>query len=168
MADVELSESDLNVERSEALENSGKLGAGGGFADDEMALETNTVNGCAGLLKDLDDFNCAVGLFAVLFEVVVVVVPGIVRDAGGRIDKDLQLGLGVGLLGGVEGNSQVVGSKGLVKDTVAPLAAVVDSLVDDVPGVAVTLVVLDNIGNVRLDDLGQFRSRELASRDYNC
>lgn len=168
MADVELSESDLNVEGSEALENSGKLGAGGGFADDEMALETNTVNGCAGLLKDLDDFNCAVGLFAVLFEVVVVVVPGIVRDAGGRIDKDLQLGLGVGLLGGVEGNSQVVGSKGLVKDTVAPLAAVVDSLVDDVPGVAVTLVVLDNIGNVRLDDLGQFRSRELASRDYNC
>jgi hypothetical protein len=44
-----------------------------------MALETNTIDGSAGLLEDLDDLNGAVGLLAVLLEVVVVVVAASVR-----------------------------------------------------------------------------------------
>ena len=80
--------------------------------------------------------------------------------------RDVQLGIGISLLGGVEGDSEEVSSKGLVEDTVAPLTAIVDGLVDDIPGVTVTLVVLNNVGDVRLDNLGEFRLGELSSR--NC
>ena len=80
VADVELGESNFDVKSSEALEDSGHLRAGGRLADDEMALETDTIDGSAGLFEDLDDLNGAVGLLAVLLEVVVVVVAAIIRS----------------------------------------------------------------------------------------
>lgn len=79
VADVELGESNFDIKSSEALEDGGHLRARGRLADDEMALETDTIDGSAGLLEDLDNLNGAVGLLAVLLEVVVVVVAAAVR-----------------------------------------------------------------------------------------
>jgi len=96
VADVELGESNFDVESSEALEDGGHLRAGGRLADDEMALETDTIDGSASLLENLDDLNGAVGLLAVLLEVVVVVVAAIVRGVfvleGGRETYSLASG----------------------------------------------------------------------------
>ena len=75
VADVELGVGDLEAEGREATEDSGEVGAGGRAADDEMALETDAVDGGAGVLDDGDGFVDAVGLGAVVLEVVVVVVP---------------------------------------------------------------------------------------------
>lgn len=75
MADVELGDSDLNVEISESLESSSELRARRSLADDQMALETNTVDRGALLLEKLDKLDGLVSLGAVLLKVVVVVVP---------------------------------------------------------------------------------------------
>lgn len=80
VADIKLSVGNLDIKSSEALEHGDELRARGGLADDEMALETNTVNGSTGLLDDLDKLDGTVGLLAVLLEVVVVVVPGTIRQ----------------------------------------------------------------------------------------
>jgi hypothetical protein len=74
VANVELSDGDLNVEVSEALESGGKLRARRSLADDQMALETNTVDRGAFLLKELDKLDGLISLGAVLLKVVVVVV----------------------------------------------------------------------------------------------
>ncbi|KAI6763855.1 hypothetical protein HG530_007644 [Fusarium avenaceum] len=149
VADIKLGVGDLDIKSSEALEHGDELRTRGGLADNEMALETNTINGSTGLLDDLDKLDGTVGLLAVLLEIVVVVLGG-----------------GVGLPGSLEGDGEVVSSKSLVKDTVSPLSAVVNGLVDYIPSVAVALVVLNNVGNVSLDDLGELTSRELSSRNY--
>jgi hypothetical protein len=81
--------------------------------------------------------------------------------------RNLQLGRRVSLPGSLERNGEVVSSKSLVKDTVSPLSAVINGLVDYIPSVAVTLVVLNNIGDVGLNDLSELTSRELSSRNYN-
>lgn len=75
MADVELGDGDLNVEISESLESSSELRARRSLADDQMALETNTVDRGALLLEKLDKLDGLVSFGAVLLKVVVVVVP---------------------------------------------------------------------------------------------
>lgn len=75
MADVELSVGDLDVEGSEALEDSGEVSARGGLADDEVALEADTVDGGTGILDNLDELKGALRLGTIALEVVVVVVP---------------------------------------------------------------------------------------------
>jgi hypothetical protein len=75
VADVELGIGDLEAEGREATEGGGEVGAGWRAADDEMALETDAVDGGAGILDDGDGFVDAIGLGAVVLEVVVVVVP---------------------------------------------------------------------------------------------
>jgi hypothetical protein len=165
VADIKLSVGNLNIKSSEALEHGDELRARGGLADDEMALETNTVDGSTGLLDDLDKLDGAVGLLAVLLEVIVVVVPGTIRQILVNTMRNLQLGRRVSLPGSLERNGEVVSSKSLVKDTVSPLSAVINGLVDYIPSVAVALVVLNNVGDVSLDDLGELTSRELSSRN---
>jgi hypothetical protein len=76
VADVELRVGDLDAEAGEALQRGGQGAAARGAADDEMALEADTVNGGARGLDDLDELDGAVRLGLVVLQVVVVVVPG--------------------------------------------------------------------------------------------
>ena len=76
MADVELGKGDLEAKGSEALQGSGYAAPAGGAADNQMALEANTVDGGASSLDDLDQLDSFVSLGAVVLQVVVVVVPG--------------------------------------------------------------------------------------------
>jgi hypothetical protein len=75
VADVELRVGDLDAEAGEALQRGGQGAAARGAADDEMALEADTVNGGARGLDDLDELDGAVRLGLVVLQVVVVVVP---------------------------------------------------------------------------------------------
>lgn len=68
---------------------------------------------------------------------------------------DLQLRIRVGSLGSVERQGEEVGAHGVVEGAAAPLAAVVDDLVDDVPVVAAAGEVTGHVGDVCLDDLGE-------------
>lgn len=74
VADVELGIGDFDVESGEALEHGGERRARRRAADDQVRLETDTVDGGAGGLDDLDDLDGTVGLGLVVLEVVVVVV----------------------------------------------------------------------------------------------
>lgn len=75
MTNVEFGVGDFDAEGCEAGEGGGQIGAGGRGADDEVALETDAVEGCACFLEDLDGFDGAVCFGVVVFEVVVVQVP---------------------------------------------------------------------------------------------
>ena len=76
----------------------------------------------------------------------------------------IQLGIGIGRLGSVEGDGEEVGAHGVVEDATPPLAAVVGRLVDHIPVVALARVVADDVGNVRLNDLLELLVREAAAR----
>lgn len=78
----------------------------------------------------------------------------------------LQLGIGIGSLGSVKRHSQEVRAHGGVEDAVAPLAVVIDDLVDNVPVVALALVVADDILNVRLDNALELLVREATVGDW--
>lgn len=73
---VELGIGNLNTESCEALEEVGHGSARGRAADSHMGLETDTINGGAGSLDELDELKGPFGLGAVVLEVVVVVVAG--------------------------------------------------------------------------------------------
>ena len=75
VADVELGKGDLEAKGGEALQDSGDAAPAGGAADNQMALEANTVDGSASSLDDLDQLDGLVSLSAVVLQVVVVVVP---------------------------------------------------------------------------------------------
>ncbi len=150
VADIELSVGDLDAESGEALQGGGEARTGGGAADDEMALEANTIDLCARCLHGLDQLDGKVGLGAVVLQVVVVVV---------------QLGVGVGGLGGLEGKGKVVSAEGLEEDAVSPDTRVIDGLVDDIPGVALALVVAHDVVHVRLNDGLQGSPGPRAGRD---
>jgi hypothetical protein len=166
MADVKLGDGDLNVEISEALESGSELRARRSLADDQMALETNTIDGGALLLEKLDKLDSLVSLGTVLLKVVVVVVPKWSDPFISRGEGGLQLGSGIGLAGSLEGDAQEVSSQSAGEDAVSPLGAVIDGLVDHIPSVTITLVVLNNVGDVSLDDLSELLSRESTIRNY--
>lgn len=77
------------------------------------------------------------------------------RGKGVEEAGDVQLGHGVRLLGQVEGQGEVVGAKDLVEDAVAVAAVVVDGLVEHVPVETLALVVVHDVVDVALHDLGQ-------------
>lgn len=80
--------------------------------------------------------------------------------------KNLQLGSRISLASSLEGDAKEVSSQSAGKDTVSPLSVVIDGLVDHIPSVAVTLVVLNNVGDVSLDDLSKLLGRESTRRNY--
>lgn len=75
VADVELSVGDIDTEGGEAAEGGGQVGAAGRAADDQVALEANTVNGGTGSLDDADNLDGPVSLGLIVLEVVVIIVP---------------------------------------------------------------------------------------------
>lgn len=78
MADVDLGVGDVEVKGGEAAEGGREVGARGRVADDEVALEADTVDRSTSRLDDVDGLKDAVRLGTVVLEVVVVVVPGLV------------------------------------------------------------------------------------------
>jgi hypothetical protein len=75
VTNINLSVSDLNTEGSEAAEHGRERGSAGGLADNEMALETDTVDGSTGTLDDVHNLDGTVSLSLAILKVVVVVVP---------------------------------------------------------------------------------------------
>lgn len=142
MAHVELRVGDLDALGGELLQHAGQVLSRRGTADDEVALETDAVDLGAGVLDQVNDAEGGRGLGAGELDRVVVVV---------------QFRIRVGSSGSSEGDGEVGLANGLVKDVVAerPVTIVADGLVDDVPGVALALVVLDLVGDVVLEDVDE-------------
>lgn len=67
---------------------------------------------------------------------------------------DSQLGVGISGLRSLEGNGEVIRVEGFEEHRIAVVAIWIigDSLVHDIPGVALALVVAHDIANVRLDN----------------
>jgi hypothetical protein len=107
----------------------------------EMGLGTNTINGDAGgdPLLDVRDESGGLGVSGRV-EVVVV---------------DVELGVGVGSAGGLEGDADVVLTDNLHEDVVAESAVLVEGLVNDIPGVDLALEVGHELGDVVLHDVGE-------------
>lgn len=136
-ANVQFGDGDFDTEADEAVEHGHEVLRAGRAAHSEVALETNAVDACARVLHQTDNVEGGVGLCAVELEGEVVVV---------------QLGGRVGGGGGAEGDGDEVGAEGGEEDAVAKCAvSVVESLVNDVPGIARAFVVADYVGNVGLD-----------------
>lgn len=131
--DPELAESahDLNVPVD--ILSSAPLG-------DQVSLETHAVDLDVGVAEHLDDALGTFDLGAGKLEVVVVVV---------------ELGTGVNLGGGLEGELDVLLAENLVEDGLAPSSVLVQGLVDDVPGVAAALPVPGHLGDVADDGLAE-------------
>lgn len=103
-SDIKLRDSDIETKSCEVLHVDDLRVHAWSFADDEMALETNTINTDTSFLKRLDDvFNGSGGLWTRIFNVVVVVV---------------ELGIGVSLSRRFESDLNVVGSDDLEEDVV--------------------------------------------------
>ncbi|KAG9966599.1 family 10 xylanase, partial [Aureobasidium melanogenum] len=68
---------------------------------------------------------------------------------------DVELGVGVGGAGGLEGNADVVLTENLHEDVLAESAVLVEGLVNDVPGVDLALEVGHDLGDVVLHDVGE-------------
>lgn len=141
VADVELGVGDLGDTGVDVgLENGAQGRAGASAADDQMGLKTDTIDLGTGILDALDDVENLLLLVASQLDVVVVVV---------------KLGISISRGGGLERDGNEVSTEDLVEDTVAVGAVLVKGLVDDIPGVALALVVAGNVGDVRLNDGGQ-------------
>lgn len=154
MADVELRDGDLldAGDRQEAVEDGGEVGLGRGAAHGEVALEADALHQGPsggrrvgrrgrGVLHEADDVEGALRLGTIELEREVIVVELGVRVSGRRRAE------GEGDVRGAEGGEEYALPEGAV--------AVVEGLVDDVPGVAGTGVVAYDIGDVGLDGGGK-------------
>lgn len=63
-----------------------------------------------------------------------------------------QLGVRVSLLSGIEGDGQEVGVKRAVEDAVTIVSVIVDGLVDDIPGIALSFIMAHHVADVVVDD----------------
>ena len=138
-ADVELGDGNVNVESGESVHVLDLGSSGWGLADDEVGLETNTVDLDTLSLDGLDQVLGRGGLVAWVLDVVVVV-----------IELDLKVvGLDGGL-GGAESGEKVVGTGDVVPDVLTVGTVVVEGLVHNVPRVAVVTEVGNGLGDVVL------------------
>ena len=136
-ADIELGQGDLDTELGEAADGVDVLVESGEALGDQVGLQADAIDPNAFLAQGLDNVLGRHSLGAGGLQVVVIVV---------------QLGLGVDLGGGLEGQLDVVRAEGVVEDGLAVGAVVVQGLVDDVPGVALALPVAHDVGDVVDDD----------------
>lgn len=115
-----------------------------------MSLQADTVNAEALRLEQAEDPADTLGLGVGRLDVVVVVV---------------ELGLGVDLGGGLEGEGDVLLAEDVVEQGLAVGTVLVEGLVDDVPGVALALVVAGDVGDVLNDDGPQLIGGPLSGLD---
>ena len=111
LADIQLSDGDLDAEGSERLKV--LLERRGHFADDEVALEADAVDGDVLGLEALDEVEHGGGLCAGGLDIVVV---------------DVELGGRVGGAGGFESEGDEGGAEGVVEDVTAPCSVIVEWL----------------------------------------
>ena len=110
-ADVELGDGDLDAGRGERLEL--RLEVRRDLADDEVALEADTVEWDACGLERLDEVEQRGRLGAGVLNIILV---------------DVELGGGVGSARGLESNADVGLAEGVVEDIRAPCAVIVEGL----------------------------------------
>jgi len=139
---IKLSHGTLRGSGTDGLESSRDVvGVVEGTRLAEMGLGTDTIDGDTGGDPLLDVGDEASGL-GVSGRVQVVVV-------------DVQLGVGVGGTGGLEGNADVVFTDDLHEDVVAESTVLVKGLVNNVPGVDLALEVGHDLSDVVLHDVGE-------------
>jgi len=63
-----------------------------------------------------------------------------------------QLSIRIGLAGSIERNGEKIRPHRIVENARPPRPAIIGRLVDDIPGIALALVMAHDIGNVRLND----------------
>lgn len=151
VAHVDLCVGHVDALGHELVQHRGQLVAGPGLADDEVALQADAVDAGAALLDDVDDLERLLLLVPGLLDVVVIIVELGVRVGGGRR---------------LEGDGQVVGAQDAEEDRVAEAAAVLERLVDHVPGVALALEVAGDVADVRVDDAREGVAVPVARLDY--
>ena len=140
--EIELGHGALGGSGADGLEGGGDVVGvveGAGLA--EMGLGTDTVDGDAGgdPLLDVGDETGGLGV-------------------GGRVQVvvvDVELGVGVGSAGGLEGDTDVVLAENLHEDVLAESTVLVEGLVDNVPGVDLALEVGHDLGDVVLHHIGE-------------
>lgn len=133
MANVQLSVGDLDTLGGELGQHVGVLIGRVGGSDDEVALETDTIDLHASTLNQVDNSQSLGQLGAGVLDVVVVVVQLCIRVGGG---------------GGRKGDRDVVFSNRRVKGAVTVTTAVRKRFVNHVPRIALPLVVGDLVGDV--------------------
>ena len=152
-ADVDLSVDNVDVQGSEAVENSLKCCLGGqktsgrGNLLGKVSLKANTVDVRTVALNELNNALGSERLVAVVLKVVVVVE---------------QLGVGAGLFSKLESKWDEGLSDGVVEGRRAVGTVLVQCLVDDVPACADILVTTGKVEDVVLHDGDQGRVVKLA------
>jgi hypothetical protein len=136
--DVDLGESALWGSSAESSHGSRSVSTLSGC---QVTLGTDTVNGDTSGPPLLDVLDHSLGL-SVVGAVQVVVV-------------DVQLGVGVGLAGGLEGDPDEVLAENVVEHAGAEATVLLEHLVDDVPGVDLTLEMSNDTVDVVGHDSGQ-------------
>jgi hypothetical protein len=110
------------------------------LADNEVSLETHTIDLITVLLDQLDNSESTIELGAGVLDVVIIVV---------------QLSTGVSCCSRCEGNGDVCFADSLVKDIATVCAVFVQSLVDDIPGVTFALVVANLICDMVFENVDE-------------
>ena len=110
-ADIELGDGNLDTSSRERREL--RLEVGRDLADDEMALESDTIERHAGGLEGLDEVEQRRGLRAGVLNVVLV---------------DVELGVRIGRTRCLKGDADVGGTEGVVEDVRAPCTVIVERL----------------------------------------
>ena len=136
--DVDLGHGALGSNAAEELHG---VDGSGTLAGGKVSLRTDTVDGDTGGDPLLDVLGKGLGL-CVVGSVKVVVV-------------DVTLGRWVSLLGSLESDADKVLTEDVVEDAGTEAAVLLEHLVDDVPGVDLTLEVTHDGGDVVLHDSGQ-------------
>lgn len=132
------SDGDLNASGGSKVESSLKTTSA---TSGQVHLGTNTINELRAAVVDrLDEVDESSELRVRAVEVVIV---------------DVQLGVGVSLARGLEGNGDEALAKDVGEDGGAQTTIFVEDLVHDIPGADLSSVTACNGGDVILDDGGQ-------------
>ena len=135
-ADIELGESDFDIQISKALDGGDMLIEGGVILGNHMGLKTDAINLDALGAQVLDQLLGSLGLLVGPLEVVIIVV---------------QLGLGRDPGSSLEGEIDVLWAESLIEDRFAVAAVLLKRLVNNIPGIALVLPMPGNVLDVRHD-----------------
>ena len=152
MPDVELGVGDFDIQGREGFQVCILRCQRRGFADDEVRLQADAVDFDAPGFERFDEVQRGGSFGAGAFDVVVVVV---------------ELYGGVGGGGGLEGDGDVFGADGVVKDVGAVGTVVIEGFVCGVPGVAFAFVLGHFIGDVVFESGNQSFVCPYTRSDYH-
>lgn len=164
-----------HARRDELIHNGLKILLGGHATDDKVSLQTDTVNSFSGVFHQLDELHSLLLLRIGGLDVVIIVVELhksrrlamtilLVISSARMLNSISQLTFKTYLSVWISSSCRfeckrdVVSTERLEEHGVSIVSVIIDGLVNDVPGVALPLVVASDIGDVSL----QHRSQSLG------